>query len=250
MIYWCKVCDMAVAENERVEHLHEKHPQLPADLRAQQDLFTRKAPGNGWTDSLERMAQAKERHAADCRDGNHTFVMGAGKCLHCDAVRLLIPPAVPIPMILHCPGVKADGTVCGARHVDVGIFATKHHHTHSCQMCGFTWRPAVVNTVGVQFLPGFKNETLEWERLCKSCAANLQDAEFHEAKERGCEVCGFSGGAVMNDYLMVRAPGADTVRKGRIERGFVTLVPGALRTGTYEAQNAPNSSVADLGRGA
>lgn len=57
----------------------------------------------------------------------------------------------PIPMILHCPE-------CRARHVDVGEFATKVHHTHSCQICGFTWRPAVVPTVGVQFLPGFKNE--------------------------------------------------------------------------------------------
>jgi hypothetical protein len=59
------------------------------------------------------------------------------------------PP--PIPMILHCPE-------CGARHVDVGEFGTKVHHTHSCQECGLTWRPAVVPTVGVQFLPGFKND--------------------------------------------------------------------------------------------
>lgn len=57
----------------------------------------------------------------------------------------------PIPMILHCPE-------CRARHVDEGAFATKAHHTHSCQSCGFTWRPAVIPTVGVQFLPGFKNE--------------------------------------------------------------------------------------------
>lgn len=55
-----------------------------------------------------------------------------------------------VPMILHCPE-------CHARHIDVGEFATKVHHTHSCQGCGLTWRPAVVATVGVQFLPGFKN---------------------------------------------------------------------------------------------
>ncbi len=59
----------------------------------------------------------------------------------------------PIPMLLWCPE-------CKARHVDVDEFATKVHHTHSCQICGHTWRPAVVPTVGVQFLPGFKNE--EW----------------------------------------------------------------------------------------
>lgn len=55
-----------------------------------------------------------------------------------------------IPMLLWCPG-------CGARHIDVGEFATKPHHTHACQACGMCWRPAVVNTVGVQFLPGFKD---------------------------------------------------------------------------------------------
>lgn len=57
---------------------------------------------------------------------------------------------VPIPMFLTCP-------MCSARHIDEGEFATKVHHTHSCQGCGLTWRPAVVATVGVQFLPGFKN---------------------------------------------------------------------------------------------
>lgn len=140
----------------------------------------------------------------------------------------------PIPLILHCPGMNPDRTVCGARHVDTGLWATKPHHTHSCQVCGFTWRPGVIHTVGVQFLPGFKNENYEWERLCKSCAANLHDAEFHEAKERGCEVCGFMGGTVMNDYLMVRAPGAETVRKGRIERGHLVLVAGAFRSGSFD----------------
>jgi rubredoxin len=59
--------------------------------------------------------------------------------------------AEPIPMILTCPN-------CSARHVDKGEFATKPHHTHACQTCGLCWRPAIVPTVGVQFLPGFKDE--------------------------------------------------------------------------------------------
>jgi hypothetical protein len=63
----------------------------------------------------------------------------------------LVP--IPIPMILTCPIRE-----CGARHIDTGEFATKVHHTHSCQKCGTTWRPAVVPTVGVQFLPGFKSD--------------------------------------------------------------------------------------------
>lgn len=57
----------------------------------------------------------------------------------------------PIPIRLNCPE-------CGALHIDEGDFTTKPHHTHSCQQCGMTWRPAVVCTVGVRFLPGFKNE--------------------------------------------------------------------------------------------
>jgi len=57
---------------------------------------------------------------------------------------------LPIPLLLWCPK-------CGARHIDTGAFAEKHHHTHACQTCGLVWRPAIVPTVGVAFLPGFKN---------------------------------------------------------------------------------------------
>lgn len=54
------------------------------------------------------------------------------------------------PMLLWCPE-------CGRRHLDEGEWSTKLHHTHACQHCGHCWRPAVVNTCGVRFLPGFKN---------------------------------------------------------------------------------------------
>lgn len=57
----------------------------------------------------------------------------------------------PIPMLLWCPA-------CHARHVDSGEHVTKPHRSHVCQSCGLAWRPAVVATVGVQFLPGFKDE--------------------------------------------------------------------------------------------
>lgn len=56
----------------------------------------------------------------------------------------------PVPMLLWCPA-------CHARHLDVGEFAEKPHHTHACQSCGLAWRPAIVATIGVQFLPGFRN---------------------------------------------------------------------------------------------
>ena len=57
----------------------------------------------------------------------------------------------PVPMLLWCPQ-------CNDRHIDEGEFATRVHHTHACQTCGHNWRPAVVPTIGVQFLPGFKTE--------------------------------------------------------------------------------------------
>lgn len=56
----------------------------------------------------------------------------------------------PVPMILTCP-------MCNARHIDVGTFAVKLHHTHACQSCGHVWRPAIEPTCGVRFLPGFKD---------------------------------------------------------------------------------------------
>ena len=57
-----------------------------------------------------------------------------------------------IPLYLTCPK-------CNVRHIDEGEFATKRHHTHSCQSCGLTWRPAVVATVGVAHLPGFRSSS-------------------------------------------------------------------------------------------
>ena len=61
-----------------------------------------------------------------------------------------ILPSPSVPMILYCPD-------CGERHIDEGEWATKEHHTHACQACGATWRPVVIPTTGVKFLPGFKN---------------------------------------------------------------------------------------------
>lgn len=60
-------------------------------------------------------------------------------------------PPPPIPLILWCPS-------CETRHVDAGDSATRPHRTHACQHCGVLWAPAAVPTVGVQFLPGCKDE--------------------------------------------------------------------------------------------
>ena len=56
----------------------------------------------------------------------------------------------PIPIQLICPK-------CYEAHIDEGEWATRPHHTHACQQCGLVWRPALVNTVGVKFLPGCKD---------------------------------------------------------------------------------------------
>lgn len=72
--------------------------------------------------------------------------------LDAEVARLRAANDGPIPMLLWCPE-------CGDRHIDVGEFAKKVHHTHACQACGMVWRPAVIATVGVTWLPGFKNGT-------------------------------------------------------------------------------------------
>jgi predicted RNA-binding Zn-ribbon protein involved in translation (DUF1610 family) len=66
------------------------------------------------------------------------------------AAETLLAATVHIPMLLTCPS-------CGERHIDDGEWAAKSHHTHACQHCGMAWRPCVFDTVGVRFLPGFKN---------------------------------------------------------------------------------------------
>ena len=99
-------------------------------------------------------------------------------------------PPTPIPMVLHCPE-------CRTRHIDEGEFATKPHHTHACQGCGLTWRPAIVPTVGVQFLPGFKNPSPErpteptwgYVRLSDPCQRCGQFKEVCDERPAGSACC-------------------------------------------------------------
>jgi len=58
--------------------------------------------------------------------------------------------AEPIPMLLWCP-------LCHARHVDEPD--SPNHKTHACQKCGLLWRPCLLPTVGVEFLPGCLNNS-------------------------------------------------------------------------------------------
>lgn len=63
-----------------------------------------------------------------------------------ELVRVLAPHVTsPVPMLLAC-------SVCDAKHVDEGEWATRPHRTHLCHACGALFRPALVPTVGVAAL--------------------------------------------------------------------------------------------------
>ena len=59
------------------------------------------------------------------------------------------------PMLVECD--VCGGTVHRIWQLGDLLWATREHHTHACQHCGHVWRPAVACTVGVRFLPGFRN---------------------------------------------------------------------------------------------
>lgn len=56
-------------------------------------------------------------------------------------------PALPLPMVLTCPR-------CRTQHVDKPEpeinWANPPHRSHKCGTCGLVWRPADVETVGVE----------------------------------------------------------------------------------------------------
>lgn len=77
------------------------------------------------------------------------------------------PTPEPFEIMLHCP-------MCRGKHVDVEEFATKPHHTHSCQNlvngrpCGHTWRPAKEPTVGIEYIEGFLNAPPDPLEACRA----------------------------------------------------------------------------------
>lgn len=91
----------------------------------------------------------------------------------------------PIPMLLWCP-------MCSARHIDEGEFVTKIHATHACQNCGLPWRPAIEPTVGVQYLPGFKNgdpkEALRAALVGPKSRCDTQCVTFEAVQDRAALV--------------------------------------------------------------
>ena len=107
---------------------------------------------------------------------------------------LAMAAMTPIPMRLPCEK-------CGQLHIDEGEFAEKSHHTHACQCCGHTWRPAIVPTVGVRFLPGFQNvdHAPDWSHVlphqlrvsCSKCTSNTNSPCCYEWEfKQGSWICG------------------------------------------------------------
>lgn len=105
------------------------------------------------TEALDRMHKAETDQRALDRELN--LVRGMMQQLQTDIrtiTKQMEDLEKPVPMLLWCP-------LCHFRHVDKGEFATKAHKSHACQKCGMVWRPAVRPTVGVQHLPGFRDES-------------------------------------------------------------------------------------------
>ena len=53
----------------------------------------------------------------------------------------------PIPMILLCP-------LCCGQHIDAPTegWDNPPHRSHLCHFCGYVWRPADVETIGVAYI--------------------------------------------------------------------------------------------------
>lgn len=120
-------------------------PSMSATVRVSKERYERDPVG------VSLMANDTTRVIVEDESGRPVAILGG-------SLNVSVPvPAErtcgAIPMILICPNPR-----CLERHIDDGVWATKEHHTHACQHCGFVWRPAVVATVGVRFLPGFKND--------------------------------------------------------------------------------------------
>jgi hypothetical protein len=132
-----------VAIKTKLDGLHTGRPRFFVGCDSCQELLHEATTG-----PVERMDQHLSHRSTNPRDAS-VPIPDLSRPLN-EIAELKQKLAQPIALRLNCPD-------CGHLHIDEGEFATKPHHTHACQFCGNVWRPAIVNTVGVQFLPGFKN---------------------------------------------------------------------------------------------
>jgi hypothetical protein len=113
---------------------------------------------------------------------------------------------MPVELILSCPA-------CLERHIDEGEWATRDHHTHACQHCGMVWRPAIVHTVGVRFLSGFKNME----------KPDAESSASSETPEPALTI------AAVQEALSQAAPGADELNQQLKEVFSLTGASATLR---------------------
>lgn len=97
--------------------------------------------------TVQEAAQRAANDSLKVRDMVATWIFDALAALP-DSPAPQAPGAAPIPMILYCPH-------CHYQHIDEGQWATqaRPHRKHVCASCGFTFKPAMVATVGVREIP-------------------------------------------------------------------------------------------------
>lgn len=151
---WCK-------PNKSVIHIYPRSILSYQRIDIMRGRYFREVVVDNQLDqsSLSEEEQDCLRQARERVRGEDYFAMNRSAQAHA--------APVAIPMHIYCP-------MCHTQHIDEGEWATRPHHTHSCQTCGHTWRPAVVCTTGVQFLPGFKNTATVTRKI------NPFGAHFHE----------------------------------------------------------------------
>lgn len=149
---WCRIASSDDLDDDDFAELAEAVLALDEDLTdllVENVVLSRREPT---ADEMERALGTGEEAfiggtVRRCRVCRCPVFGGPTACVRCVEREVATKP---VAMRITCPD-------CGVLHVDEGAFATKPHHTHSCQACGLTWRPAVAATVGVRFLPGFKD---------------------------------------------------------------------------------------------
>lgn len=131
--YWC-----------RDSKLNEKRAD---DLETERDAVQARVHELRWI--CERALTKAE--AADSPSLSREGVVGTLQAVRFILAGALSKDEVPIPMILHCPS-------CGLQHIDAlepeNDWDNPPHRTHLCHGCGNLWRPAPVNTTGVESLEG------------------------------------------------------------------------------------------------
>lgn len=132
------------AKNELFEFRKQTQATFDAVAKEREELLEKIRDLEALRNSLN------EQLESSVREGARTMRLYTAAVAKAAGVPAPAETPAPVEMLLYCPE-------CGARHIDDGEFETKPHHTHACQECGMCWRPAVVPTVGVRFLPGFKN---------------------------------------------------------------------------------------------